>query len=125
MAADHRQCTRDHRAALADAVAAEWAAQGETIDPVTMPLTRIANSVVEGVVDRVELVAEDAREFGCAAEVASAREILGPDATIAPTFVAPLGPDAEDLARALAARSRSACGPVAPASGLCLVRVDY
>src|SRR5947207_15803821 len=42
--------------ALADAVAAEWAVQGEALDPVTMPLTRIANSVVEGVVDRVELV---------------------------------------------------------------------
>ena len=40
--------------ALADAVAAEWAAQGETISPMTMPLTRIANSVVEGVVDRVD-----------------------------------------------------------------------
>ena len=49
--------------ALADAVAAEWAAQGEAIDPVTMPLTRIANSVVEGVVDRVELVAEDLGKY--------------------------------------------------------------
>ena len=48
---------------LADAVAAEWAAQGETIDPVTMPLTRVANSVVEGVVDRVELVAEDLAKY--------------------------------------------------------------
>ncbi len=33
---------------------------------------------------------------------ASAREILGADATIAPTFVAPLGPDADDLARVAA-----------------------
>lgn len=32
---------------------------------------------------------------------------------------------ADDLAGALAARDRTACGPVAPASGLCLVRVDY
>jgi tRNA pseudouridine38-40 synthase len=32
---------------------------------------------------------------------------------------------ADDLARALAAKSRSACGPVAPAYGLYLVRVDY
>jgi tRNA pseudouridine38-40 synthase len=32
---------------------------------------------------------------------------------------------AADLAAALAARSRAACGPVAPASGLCLVAVDY
>lgn len=49
--------------ALADAVAAEWAAQGEAIDPVTMPLTRIANSVVEGVVDRVELVTDDLAKY--------------------------------------------------------------
>lgn len=48
---------------LADAVAAEWAAQGETIDPVAMPLTRIANSVVEGVVDRVELVSADLAKY--------------------------------------------------------------
>ena len=32
---------------------------------------------------------------------------------------------ADDLARALAARDRSACGPVAPPDGLYLVRVDY
>jgi tRNA pseudouridine38-40 synthase len=31
----------------------------------------------------------------------------------------------DDLARALAARDRSACGPVAPPDGLYLVRVDY
>jgi chaperone required for assembly of F1-ATPase len=49
--------------ALADAVAAEWAGQGEAIDPVTMPLTRIANSVVEGVVDRVELVTDDLAKY--------------------------------------------------------------
>ncbi|MCK1717967.1 ATP12 family protein [Bradyrhizobium sp. 141] len=48
---------------LANAVAAEWAAQGDTIDPVTLPLTRIANSVVEGVVDRVELVSADLAKY--------------------------------------------------------------
>jgi tRNA pseudouridine38-40 synthase len=32
---------------------------------------------------------------------------------------------ADDLANALAARSRAACGPVAPPDGLYLVRVDY
>jgi tRNA pseudouridine38-40 synthase len=31
----------------------------------------------------------------------------------------------EDLAKALAVKNRSACGPVAPAHGLYLVRVDY
>jgi chaperone required for assembly of F1-ATPase len=35
--------------ALAHALAAEWDAQGETIDPATMPLTRLANSIIDGV----------------------------------------------------------------------------
>jgi tRNA pseudouridine38-40 synthase len=32
---------------------------------------------------------------------------------------------ADDLSRALEARDRTACGPVAPPEGLYLVRVDY
>ena len=32
---------------------------------------------------------------------------------------------ADDLASALAARNRAACGPVAPPDGLYLMRVDY
>jgi len=35
--------------ALAEAVAAEWAAQSEHIDPSTMPLTRLVNSAIDGV----------------------------------------------------------------------------
>jgi chaperone required for assembly of F1-ATPase len=35
--------------ALAELVAQEWAGQGETIDPSTMPITRIANSAIDGV----------------------------------------------------------------------------
>ncbi|MBR0692622.1 ATP12 family chaperone protein [Bradyrhizobium lablabi] len=49
--------------ATADAIATEWNAQGETIEPLTMPLTRFANSVVEGVIDRVDAVADDAAKF--------------------------------------------------------------
>jgi chaperone required for assembly of F1-ATPase len=48
---------------LAEAVAAEWQAQGETLDPLTMPLTRFANSVVEGVVDRADLVRDDIAKY--------------------------------------------------------------
>src|SRR5262245_40972866 len=48
---------------IPDAVAAEWNAQAETIDPLTMPLTRFANSVIEGVVDRVDVVADDVAKY--------------------------------------------------------------
>src|SRR5262245_23138081 len=49
--------------ALADAVAAEWAAQGTHIDPAKMPLTRIANSAIDAVVDRRAEVAADIAAF--------------------------------------------------------------
>lgn len=39
-------------AALAEAVAAEWRAQGERIEPWTMPLTKLANSTIDGVKGR-------------------------------------------------------------------------
>ena len=48
--------------AIAEAIAAEWEAQGEFIDPLTMPLTRFANSVAK-VGDRVDAVAEDAAKY--------------------------------------------------------------
>ena len=48
---------------IADAVAAEWQAQGQTIDPLTMPMTRFANSVVEAVVDHVGLVRDDVAKY--------------------------------------------------------------
>ncbi len=38
--------------ALAEAVAAEWDAQGEHIDPGAMPLTRLVNSALDGVAGR-------------------------------------------------------------------------
>src|SRR5262245_35688323 len=49
--------------AIAEAVAAEWAAQKETIDPLTMPMTRFANSVVDAVIDRVDLVRDDIAKY--------------------------------------------------------------
>lgn len=51
--------------ALAEAMAAEWNAQGESIDPMSMPLTRLANSVIDGVTGNTEAVSEDiAKYFG-------------------------------------------------------------
>src|ERR1700722_6546704 len=49
--------------ALAQTIAAEWAAQGENIEPLTMPLTRFANSVVQGVVDQAEAVRDDVAKY--------------------------------------------------------------
>ena len=37
--------------AAAELIAAEWAAQGETIEPTSMPATRLANSAIDGVAD--------------------------------------------------------------------------
>jgi hypothetical protein len=51
--------TRD----LAEAIAAEWDAQGENIDPMSMPLTRLANSVIDGVAGNVQAVADDAAKY--------------------------------------------------------------
>lgn len=48
---------------LADAIAGEWNAQADVIDPTTMPLTRLANSVNAAVVDRVDAVAEDVAKY--------------------------------------------------------------
>jgi chaperone required for assembly of F1-ATPase len=48
---------------IADAIVAEWEAQKESIDPLTMPMTRFANSVVDAVVDRVEAVTEDLAKY--------------------------------------------------------------
>jgi len=51
--------------ALAEAVAAEWAAQGETIEPTTMPLTRLVNSAIDGVeTNAAEVAAEIVRYSG-------------------------------------------------------------
>jgi len=51
------------RADLAEAVAAEWRAQEGYLDPATMPLTRLANSVIDGVAERFDEVADDAARY--------------------------------------------------------------
>ncbi len=51
--------TRD----LAEAMAVEWEVQTDNIDPMAMPLTRLANSVIDGVAGNVQAVADDAAKY--------------------------------------------------------------
>ncbi len=44
---------------LADAVAAEWEAQADHIDPAAMPVTRLANTAIDGVAARLAEVQAD------------------------------------------------------------------
>ncbi|MBY0382108.1 MAG: ATPase [Xanthobacteraceae bacterium] len=48
---------------IADIMAAEWEAQKETIDPLSMPMTRLANSTIDGVTDNVTAVREDIAKY--------------------------------------------------------------
>jgi len=50
-------------AALAEAIAAEWQAQGELIDPARMPLTRLANAIIDGVADAPGPVAAEIEKY--------------------------------------------------------------
>jgi chaperone required for assembly of F1-ATPase len=49
--------------ALAEAIAAEWEAQADRIDPTTMPLTRLANSAIDGVSGREAQVRADIAKY--------------------------------------------------------------
>lgn len=49
--------------AAAEAVAAEWAGQAEIIDPAAMPLTRIANSAIDGVAGAIDATADEIAKF--------------------------------------------------------------
>jgi len=59
--------------ALAEAIAAEWQAQREVIDPATMPLTRLANAIIDGVADAPSLGAQSlgAQSLGAQSPVAA------------------------------------------------------
>jgi chaperone required for assembly of F1-ATPase len=49
--------------ALAEALAAEWNAQAEVINPLAMPLTRLANSIIDGVAQAPLPVAEEIAQY--------------------------------------------------------------
>jgi chaperone required for assembly of F1-ATPase len=49
--------------ALAQAIAAEWNAQGDVIDPAKMPLTRLVNAITDGVSDHMGPVAAEVEKY--------------------------------------------------------------
>jgi chaperone required for assembly of F1-ATPase len=49
--------------ALAQALADEWEAQREAVDPAAMPLTRLANSIIDGVADTPAAVQAEVAKF--------------------------------------------------------------
>ncbi len=49
--------------AVAEAIGAEWDAQGERIDPGTMPMTRLVNTAIDGILDDPEPVRADVVRF--------------------------------------------------------------
>jgi chaperone required for assembly of F1-ATPase len=67
-------------APLAEAVAEEWRAQGETIRSDTMPITRLVNSAVDGVADAMDVVRSDIVRFAEADLVCYRAE--GPDGLV-------------------------------------------
>jgi chaperone required for assembly of F1-ATPase len=48
---------------LAQAIAAEWEAQRDVIDPASMPLTRLANAIIDRVADAPGPVADEVRRY--------------------------------------------------------------
>ncbi len=48
---------------LAEAIAAEWERQRDTIDPATMPLTRLANVIIDGVAGAARDVAAEIEKY--------------------------------------------------------------
>jgi chaperone required for assembly of F1-ATPase len=48
---------------LAEAIAAEWQAQKDVIDPAKMPLTRLANAIIDGAADAPKPVADEIAKY--------------------------------------------------------------
>ena len=59
-----RRPLRGPSAWFAEALAAEWASQGASIDPASMPLTRLVNTAIDGVAQRMAEVEEDVVKYG-------------------------------------------------------------
>ena len=66
---------------LAEALAAEWEAQRDVVDPAKMPLTRLANSIIDGVADAPAAVAAEAEKYLASDLVCYRAE--GPDGLVA------------------------------------------
>jgi chaperone required for assembly of F1-ATPase len=49
--------------ALAEAIAEEWNAQADAVDPARMPLTRLANAVIDAVADAAGPVADEVERY--------------------------------------------------------------
>ncbi len=121
---------------LAQALAVEWTAQGETIDPASMPLNRLANTALDGVADKMDEVEAalvkyadadlvcyraDAPETLVTAQaeawdpiVAFARERLGARLNLAEGVMFVAQSDSARAALAAAVRERIGDGPAAP-----------
>jgi chaperone required for assembly of F1-ATPase len=56
------QLAAPHRA-IAEVLAGEWDAQRDVISPMTMPVTRLANSIIEGVAAKVDDVVADVAKY--------------------------------------------------------------
>src|SRR5262249_57069000 len=48
---------------LAQALAAEWDAQRDVIDPGKMPLTRLVNTIIHGLIDAPPALAEEGERY--------------------------------------------------------------
>jgi tRNA pseudouridine38-40 synthase len=74
--------------------------------------------------ERCEILAKgEDIQFWCEARAFLHRQVRSMVGTLIEVGVGKLS--AQDVADALAAADRTRCGPVAPADGLCLMRVDY
>ena len=66
---------------IAELIAAEWTAQGETIAPMTMPATRLANSAIDGVAGALAATRAEIAKYATADLVCYRAE--GPEALVA------------------------------------------